>query len=238
MKEMIKRLLGATGWRLKREPRNKIAGLDLWRDLGILVAPEPVCIDAGANRGDVTQAFLRLRPSAHVHLFEPSPRMFALLQKRFAGDTRTHLVNAALGDASGSLDFHVYANDHLSSCLPLSSQAANPYRDAKALQILHVPVTTVNDYCESNGLRQVDLLKIDTQGFDLAVLRGSEGLFVTRSVAAVMVELNFDTLYDGQAHACDVMRHLLDRDFALVDFYEKANGANRIAWCTAVFTRR
>jgi hypothetical protein len=88
------------------------------------------------------------------------------------------------------------------------------------------------------GLTVVDVLKIDTQGTDLNVLRGASAALQSGTVRHVMVEINFVRMYDGQNEALDVVHYLRGRDLHLVDFYEKVYQANTLAWCSALFSRR
>ena len=51
-----------------------------------------------------------------------------------------------------------------------------------------VCVTTVDDYVAANGIARIDLLKIDTEGFDLAVLRGARAALARRIIGAIHFE--------------------------------------------------
>jgi hypothetical protein len=55
---------------------------------------------------------------------------------------------------------------------------------------IKVQVVRLDDWCEQANLQHVDLLKVDTEGFDLQVLQGAEGLFRQRRVRFVFVEFN------------------------------------------------
>ena len=61
------------------------------------------------------------------------------------------------------------------------------------------------------------LLKIDVQGYELAVLAGCDSLLA--AFAFVYVECSFVELYDGQALATDVVDFLSARGFALAGVY-------------------
>ena len=59
-------------------------------------------------------------------------------------------------------------------------------------------------------------LKLDTQGFDLEVVRGAESTL--RRVLAVQTEVSFRGIYDGMADFSDAIREFRERGFEVVDF--------------------
>ncbi len=82
-------------------------------------------------------------------------------------------------------------------------------------------INTVDDFLANLGQPEVNLLKIDTQGFDLEVLRGAQQSLAAGRIGAVLVELNFSKLYCDQSAATDIIRFLADHRLQVVDFYEK-----------------
>jgi FkbM family methyltransferase len=222
-----------------REPAGIVMGHDLWRDLELLLvhSPPPVCVDVGANRGEITAAMLRLCPAARVHAFEPSPQCHAILRERFANDPRVTLVNSGLGSEEGAREFHLYANDHLSSFLQLQTGTANPFESEPEVAREMVRLTTLDLFAAEHGLQQIDLLKIDTQGYDLRVLQGAAAALEAGRVKHVLIELNFLPLYETQAAPEEIIAFLTRHGLQLVDFYEKCRREQRLAWCTALFRK-
>ena len=80
-----------------------------------------------------------------------------------------------------------------------------------------MPVETVDAYCAGRAIRGIDLLKIDTQGYDLEVLRGAKEILP--HVRLVLAEWTFRPLYQGMAEPDAIYRHLIDRAFRLVGIY-------------------
>ncbi len=239
MKHKLKQLLSRLGVRVLREPTGIVMGHDLWRDLGLLLLDSTalLCLDVGANHGEITDAMLRLRPSAKVHAFEPSPQCQSILRARFASHPYVTLVESGLGDEEGAREFHRYANDQLSSFLPLQAGAANPFHGEPEVTREQVPLTTIDRYAARQNLGRIDLLKIDTQGFDLRVLHGATNLFQTGAVKHVLIELNFLPLYENQSPPEEIIAFLGRHGLQLVDFYEKCRREQRLAWCTALFRK-
>jgi FkbM family methyltransferase len=239
MKAQIKHLLARFGLRVLREPSGIVMGHDLWRDVGLLLqdSSHPLCIDVGANHGEITAAMLALKPATDVHAFEPSAKCQILLRARFGSSSRVTLIASGLGDEEGAREFLSYTNDQLSSFLPLQTDSENPFAGEAEVAREQVRVTTLDLYAARANLGPIDLLKIDTQGFDLRVLRGAVGLLRNRQITHVLIELNFLKLYQGQANPPEIIAFLGQYGLHLVDFYEKCRQQQRLGWCTALFRK-
>jgi len=140
------------------------------------------CFDIGANIG-IYSLLMSESPEVTVHAFEPHPATFTTLQRMIEKNRRAN-VNAwqiALSDASGMLSF---TNDDFS---PVNKALAEGENAENAIQ---VPCETGAAFCERNQLRP-DLLKIDTEGLEPAVLRGFAAHI--NSVKFVFAEMNAST---------------------------------------------
>lgn len=153
-----------------------------------------VVLDVGAHRGAWGRTLLELAGDRVGWLvaFEPAGGLGPGLE----GVPRTRWVRAAVGDregtavlhhmsAEGSLaSLHRRRLDHLG--LPGSVAAAET-----------VPVTTLDAFVAREGLTRVDLVKMDVEGHELAVLRGAEGLLRARAVGAIAFEFGDAALDAG-----------------------------------------
>jgi len=240
MKSHLKRALAWAGWSLNRVPSGIVVGFDLGRELRLVVGDltAPVCIDAGAHDGHFVDFLLDHLRQPAIHAFEPAPEPFARLQARHGGTPGVKLVNAGLGSEAGKIEFNIYDNQTLNSFLPMLPSGTSTLGSPKLIETLSVPVHSLDSYAESAGLVKIDLLKIDTQGYELQILRGASRLFASGSVESVLVEINFAPLYDRQVWAHEVIGFLHERGLHLVDFYEKCRLNPHLGWCTALFTRR
>lgn len=70
-------------------------------------------------------------------------------------------------------------------------------------------VDTIDNYCRTTTFRHIDLLKIDTEGYELDVLEGA----AETSVSAVLFEAGFDRANPGNSFFTDVAEFLADRSF-------------------------
>lgn len=79
-----------------------------------------------------------------------------------------------------------------------------------------IEVTTLDAFCQSQGIDEIDFLQIDVQGADLQVLEGASWL-LERSVLAIKVEVEFTKSYANQPLFRDVDQYLTNHGFTLFD---------------------
>jgi FkbM family methyltransferase len=121
------------------------------------------CFDIGANIG-IYSLLMSECPEVTVHAFEPHPATFATLRRMIEKNNRANIQawQIALSDATGMLSF---TNDDFS---PVNKALAEGEQAENAIQ---VPCETGAAFCERKQASP-DLLKIDTEGLEPAVLRG------------------------------------------------------------------
>lgn len=156
--------------------------------------------DAGANVGDLTLLFSRFVGEAgSVHAFEPCGAAFERLSAigRAASLRNVRLNRLALAGEEGAVRLHVYDDDYLS----WTSQALRPLENyginVKPQATEDVPATTVDLYCERNGVARIDLLKIDVEGAELQVLMGARRMLREKLVRCVTFEFGQTTFDMG-----------------------------------------
>ncbi len=233
----MRKILRRFGYDLHRVPVASLTLRDLEFDLPILVGNEnPVVFDVGANRGQTIDLVRRAFSRPVIFSFEPNPDLLPELIRNYACSA-VAIEGVALGNSEGSIDFHVSENSELSSVLAIEETAVNPFSKVNIRKCVSVPLTTLDSYVKQRGLTHIDLLKIDTQGFDLEVLRGASTILKRQGIATLLVEVNFTSLYKGQSTFGDVQQYLKDKRYGLVAFYEVARLNRYIGWATACFQR-
>lgn len=149
-----------------------------------LLQPGSTVFDVGAHVGYYTLlAAGRIGQLGSVHAFEPVPEIFERLRANVAlnGFRNVHLNRLALSTEEGFL--HIYpasgSNSGTSSILRTLGNAPVPVK---------VPSTTIDAYVRRNGLRKLDLVKLDVEGAELFVLRGGEQILASQG-PDVIVEM-------------------------------------------------
>jgi len=228
--------LGFDVCRVGRESLGRILPLDLD---SLAKGPE-IIFDVGANTGRAARFYLKHFPRATVYSFEPFQQSFEALR----ADGRLASVkafNVALGSKSEEAMLHSFEGSELNSLLALDPKASM-FLDADRLESrreVSVRVSTLDDFCEEHSIRRIDILKIDTQGYDLEVLRGARDLLASKRVRVIQVEANFVSLYCGQPRFGELVEHLSEAGYGLVGLYDVArNPAGDMKWADAVFCQK
>lgn len=173
-------------------------GMDLGNDLRRIVPQfQPqVIFDVGANVGQTSLRFNSLWPDADIYAFEPVTATHEKLRQAVAGRSKVHCVRMALSDQVGQADIHIASDSVQSTFNPTLPQ---PGALSGKTETVHM--TTAEQWCESNGIAQIDFLKVDAEGHDLHVLRGAAALFERQKVGPVLVEIHLGTHVDPTLEA-------------------------------------
>lgn len=172
-----------------------------------------VFVDAGANNGLYTLfAGKKVGPGGRVLAFEPSKREFAKLQRNIR---RNHLrcvqpFLAALGAAESTATLHV-------AQLPFSGHNSLGEFGYPTTELDHdetVPVQTLDFVAEQVGLGRLDIVKIDVEGAELAVLQGARKS-LQRYQPLLLIELSDRTLAKQSSNSGEVITLLRSHGYEL-----------------------
>jgi FkbM family methyltransferase len=174
------------------------------------IIPKTV-IDVGANVGQFAVACAKIFPGVSVHSFEPLPDCVKQLNRHVArlGDVRVYPF--ALGAQGGEVVLHVNSHRHSSSILSLGERHLKAFPDAREIQAIRVPISTLDRELESVSLESPVLLKLDVQGYEAQVLNGATETL--KRVDYVLLETSFRPLYEGEKTFMEIARMMEDRSF-------------------------
>jgi FkbM family methyltransferase len=138
--------------------------------------PGMTFLDVGANVGYFSALALSLvGTNGHVHSFEPVPSIFAHLEKVARANPEHDLVCNMCGlgenDDVSIISVAGSINAGWNTMVPgfMSSDLA--------VETVPVRVQRLDEYLFGRGINSVDLIKIDVEGFELPILRGSQAFF-------------------------------------------------------------
>ncbi|MFN0011210.1 MAG: FkbM family methyltransferase [Phycisphaerales bacterium] len=180
-----------------------------------------VFLDVGANTGQTCRRICDEFFRSTVYAFEPAPDTAARLRENTRDLPEVHIVESAVGDRTGTLDLHIAANDLMSSALAPSDLGARFYGpEITATRTVRVPATTVDDFVASHKLARVDMLKIDVQGLECAVLAGAGNLLTRGDVLAVNCEAQLLPEYAGASTFSQIDAALAALGYTLHQIHE------------------
>lgn len=159
-------------------------------------APErPLTVfDVGANAGGWTIALLLHSGPwiGAVHMFEPLPANRARIEEArrhglFPGSAAVELSPLALSDSAGRTTIHFETEASELASID-NAEALLPGRTVALAEALSIETQTLDAYCAGHDIDRIDILKIDVEGHELAVLRGAERMFREQRIGVVAYE--------------------------------------------------
>lgn len=139
--------------------------------------------------------------------------------KRMPYPPDTTFVPKALGSAPETRTILVSSRGSMSSFLRPHADRVRLYGlagDAEVVATAEVETTTLDRTARDRGLRFIDFVKLDTQGTELEVLQGGEGI-LSETVFGLRVEACFVPLYEDQPLFAEVDRFVRQQGFEFID---------------------
>jgi FkbM family methyltransferase len=195
-----------------------------------------LAIDVGAHVGQFSKELIDSGLFAGVIAFEPNPANADALVELASRERRITVVACAVGAVEGEREFHCDDNTFTGSLLAYHKD----YVTNGMVKKLSVPVVTLDAYRASTAFagERVSLVKIDTQGHDLAVIQGaSQTLRSDRPL--VIAELIYMPMYLGQALPDEIFGQLRKDGYELYSLFNiHATIEGRMAYADAIFVPR
>lgn len=198
-----------------------------------------IIIDVGANDGWFAKIVFRFSPFTKVISFEPLKSMIPDLSDLKNTYSNYDYENLALGENVSEIMINEFNTAGLSSLKQLN--AAYSYDqtefDSSIKKQYTVQVTTLDLYVKSKNINDKICLKIDTQGFELEVLKGSLNLLKTNQIEVIIIELMLIEKYKNASLYDEILDFLHPFGYKLFDIhtsYYESNG--QLSEFDAVFT--
>jgi len=176
--------LGFENWR-----NQHISGEEAFLRLFLSGAQSPVVLDVGAYRGEYAKLVRRYSPSATIYCFEPHPVSFETLQ-RAALDSGLIALPLACGAESGTCDLFDYASNDGSKRASFFAETLC-VRRVTPLSTHQAEVVTIDEFADTHGIASIELLKVDVEGAELAVLQGTRELIGHGRIRAIQFEISY-----------------------------------------------
>lgn len=160
-------------------------------------------IHVGAHDG---HEYAETPPAVRLLLVEPQEKPYAALSAAFRGRPNTELARVACGSQEGVAVIHLAEPSESSSLLVPSGGGEVVFDGREVVTVL--PLDEVADG------EVFDLLRIDTQGYELEVLRGAER--VLEGLDRIELEFHDPSVYAGAATVEELDRFLGERGFVRI----------------------
>ncbi|MCX7908195.1 MAG: FkbM family methyltransferase [Ignavibacteria bacterium] len=151
-----------------------------------LIKQGDIVFDIGANLGRWSEFVISKKNNVQIYLFEPILDLFLNLQKKFR-NTNAKIFNIAFLDKKDKRNFYFYDKlPELSTFFKRSQELEN--RLGLESKILNLYTTTIDLFCREQGIDRINYVKIDTEGSEYFILKGSENMLRNQSIDIIQFE--------------------------------------------------
>ncbi|MEO6232646.1 MAG: FkbM family methyltransferase [Ferruginibacter sp.] len=195
-------------------------GADLFLDIHekIKYSNLVTVFDVGANVGQTFNWVRFNEPKAKIYSFEPVSSSFEILQKNYSNDALGVLEKLAMGEMDGEKTIRLFRDQTVLNSL--KHELMNHEADAVTETI---SVTTLDAYCSINNIHKIDLLKIDTEGYEFNVLEGAANLLEKAAISFIYCEVGFMKQNVRNTYFADLTEWLAKKNYYFFGLYQMGN---------------
>lgn len=209
-----KTLIDTSGyWFYKR--KHLPIGADFLEDVkNRLDFPLNVIFDVGANYGQTAEYYSKSFPDAKIYSFEPVKSSFEKLTANTKNLLNVAVFQNAFGNAEKTVEIALFdENQSQLNSLKESSNKADAVKET-------IRVTTIDSFLKSEGIAAIDLLKIDTEGYEVEVLTGAFSSIRAGKIKLVLCEVALSAVNQKNTPICSVIEFLLGNSYTLLGLYD------------------
>ena len=148
----------------------------------------PTVIDVGANIGQYSLNILEANPNSLIVAFEPHPVTYEILCKNISNN-KVELFNLGVGANEGILKLYDYDTNEGSQHASLYKEVITDIHQSNIVSY-DVEIVNLDNFLTDKNIKNIDLLKIDTEGNELNVLVGIRNYLQSNKIKAIHFEFN------------------------------------------------
>ncbi|MDO9551470.1 FkbM family methyltransferase [Rhodonellum sp.] len=215
LRKMVMDVSGYYIYKIKDLP----IGTDIWIDLKHKInIPLKTVFDVGANVGSFSGEILKNNPDANISAFEPVKSTYDKLVNNKGDFSNMSFHQIAMGNTEEKVFINIY--DEKNSVL----NSLNPHAMSKESEKREeIEVQRGDDFCSRNNIGHINLLKIDTEGFELNVLLGFTNMLNSKSIDLIYLETGFDLKNTRNTYFSNILDVLTKQGYQLFGLYEVSN---------------
>ena len=175
-------------------------------------------IDIGAHKGEFLEKMLKIEKVNSFYAFEPQKNIFNELSEKFSKNKKVTLFNYAMDEEITKKKLKINKLSMTSSFAEINENSLylkfkNFLTQAKSnfVDEYEVQTNTIDKIFESMSLKKT-LLKIDVEGFEIRVIKGSQ--IKLREIPFILLENQFGNHYKNN-NFNDVIKLLFEQNFKI-----------------------
>ena len=186
-----------------------------------LANKELVIFDVGAQYGQTAFEYSKRFNNSKIYSFEPFKESFNILMDNIREITDIQIFNFGFGDSIGTKKFNCNSFSATNSILETHEEGISTWGTnlLETIETIDINVTTIDDFVEQQEINEIDILKIDVQGYEFNVIQGAHRLILKNGVKVIYLEIIIQPTYKNQKHLDEVLNLLRSYDFSLYNVY-------------------
>ncbi len=210
--------------------KNIPRGADLFYDLDKAygVHNMKTIFDIGANVGQSSLVYKNVFKNADIYAFEPVCSTYQQLAANVDAYKNIHPFNVGLGDETKEIEINI------KEC----SQANSIKDNIAVISAQKIFMMTLEEFLQENAVEKIDFAKIDTEGYEIEVLKGARKLLMGQKISFILLEAEIrkTELHFTPLEAIDSF--LKDFGYELFGFYHQQhhyNGRRSLRYVDALY---
>ena len=202
------------------------------------VRKKPIIIDVGANEGQSIKRFSSVLNNCIIHSFEPIKKCFYQMVREFP-NKNYYKNNYALSNKNTNRKFFINEQLVTSGFNKINKSYNHIEIKNKIKNTIMVKTMKLDTYLYLNKIKKIDILKIDTQGHELDVLKGAKNSLKNNIFHFIEVEIILCDYYIKKVNLYEIDRIMYENNFSVFDLqgfcYDQKN---QIKWFDILYVNK
>lgn len=177
-------------------------------------------IDVGAHEGEFALNFNKEFKVKKIISFEPNSAAFKILNRNIFKYKNMCAVNFGVGSKEEKKLLNINIESSSSTINELRTESkyykkkfflTNLFKGQIIKDRLEISIIKLDDYIDQNNIQSIDLLKIDTEGFEFDVLKGSSDNL--KKIKVIYFEHHFDNMIIKNYTLSNIHDYLVQNNF-------------------------
>jgi FkbM family methyltransferase len=183
---------------------DKISGEKVFLEKIFAGMESPTIVDVGANIGEYSEKICLNSSNPTIYALEPHPGNFQKLEENIEGRNIT-TIRKACGDVEKKVNLFDYEEGRSSHASTVEGVVSKIHKKEK--QKVKVDMTTLDRLIKKRNIYTIDLLKVDTEGNEIEVLRGAKKAIERNVIRCIQIEFN-EMNVESRTFAKDFVEYL------------------------------
>lgn len=175
-------------------------------------------IDVGSHKGEFLETVLKIQNIDSFYAFEPQKHIFSQLSEKFSENKKVKLFNYALDDEIKNKKLKINKLSMTSSLAEFNDDSLYlklknflTFSKSNFIDEYEVQTSTIDKIFENINLKNA-LIKIDVEGFEMKVIKGSQRKL--KEISFILLENQFGNHYKNNDFK-DILKYLKKQNFTI-----------------------